>query len=398
MALSLYTGVTTPGASVSVYHTGTTVLATIYASAASTAKSNPVTATNGSYGFWIEDGVYDIANGSTEGDLSRVSVLSYRDARLPSDEVSVVPYRSNTVKTVQKWIEKVTDWLWSGGLVFPKTSGAGIKVDTDAPTYPWADMVGEIRVKGTGGSTAPTFAAWQDAIFQFSFEHATAVQEVFNNYHFTHDYLMGSDIHIHAHWDTIVTATGNVNWLFDLSYGKGYNQSASEGTAGTSLPVTVGVTQAGGTAFITQIAELQCSTPGGLVASDINVSITASAATLTSASALFSAADIGKTIQIVGAGTAGAVHNTKITAFGSATSVTVANSAVTTVTTLPNFRWRILDSNLFEPDGLLRCRTWHQTNRAADTLSQIPFLHYADCHYQSTGIGTKQRNGPDFWT
>lgn len=287
----------------------------------------------------------------------------------------------------------------SGNIVLQKTAGVGIKIDTSAgnSTYPWRDMLGSITLL-TGGATVPTRAAWQGNIYAVSFDHATATQEVFTEYHFGHDYVMASDIHVHSHWSTIVTATGNVNWLYDLCYGKGYNQGAMEGTVGTGLPVTLGVTQAGSTAFWHQIAEVQCSTPGGLMSSAINVSITSGAAILTAASSLFTAADEGKTVQIVGAGAAGAVLNTTITTYTSATQVTVADNAGTTITTLPNFRWRILDSNLFEPDGLILCRTWHKTNRTADTLTQIPFLHYVDCHYQSTEIGTKQKNGPAFWT
>lgn len=399
MAVSLYRGKSTGGATVTVNWAGTSVAATLYANSALTALANPVTADyQGNYQFYISDGTYDITNGSPTGNLTRETILTYTDSEEQAELMSIKPYRSSTLRNLQQWIEEKTSGLWASGTVFPKASGGGIKVDQDAPTYPWADLLGSIETR-TGGATVPTYAPWQSSIYAYSFDSAAAVQEVFTVYHLPHDFsMLTPDIFVHAHWSTIVTATGNVNWLFDLSYGKGYNQSAIEGTAGTSVPVTVGITQAGGTAFYHQIAEVACSTPGGLVASDINVSITSGAATLTAASALFSAADIGKTVQIVGAGVASAVLNTTITAFASSTSVTVGNNAGTTVTTQPNFRWRVLDSNLFEPDGIILCRTWHQTNRVADTLTQIPFLHFADCHYQSTGIGTKQRNGPTFWT
>jgi hypothetical protein len=42
-------------------------------------------------------------------------------------------------------------------------------------------------------------------------------------------------------------------------------------------------------------------------------------------------------------------------------------------------------------------RTYRNAADAADTLDQAPFLHYVDIHYQSTGIGTKQKS-PPFWT
>ena len=297
------------------------------------------------------------------------------------------------------------EYVWSGTawnsttdpIVLPKEMGSGIKVDPSSPTWGWADMTSSIKTR-TGGATVPSYSAYQGSIYSFAFEHATSVQEVFNEYHLGHDYAPATDLYIHAHWSTAVTATGNCNWIFELSYAKGYNQAPFEGTVGTALPVVIPVVTAGAAAFNHIISEVQCSAAGGLIPSLINVSITATAATLTAASALFTAADIGRTIQIAGAGAAGAVHNTTITAFGSTTSVTVADNAVTTVTTLPNFSYRVLDSVLLETDGLIVARTWHQTNRAADTLTQVPYLHFVDMHYQSTAAGaTKQRNGPDFW-
>ena len=282
-------------------------------------------------------------------------------------------------------------------LILDHDTGRGIKVDADAPVYPWRDNVGTIKTR-TGGLTVPTFAAYQGSIYQFAFEHATAVQEVFNEYHVPHDQVPNTVQYIHAHWSTIVTATGNVNWLFDVCYAKGYDQSVFEGTAGTAAPITVSVTQAGAAAFKHEIAEVQFVAPGGLISpAAVNVSITSGAPTLTAASALFTAADIGRTVQVIGAGTAGAVLNTTITGYTSTTEVTLADNAVTTVTAQDAFRYRVIDSSLIEVDGMFMVRTWHEADRDADTLSQTPFLHFVDIHYQSTGIGTKDKNYP-FYT
>lgn len=284
-------------------------------------------------------------------------------------------------------------------IVMSKTQGKGIQVDTATPTWGWRDMRGSIDVR-TGGGAVPTRAAYQGALYAVSFDSVALVQECFTEYHFDHDYVMGTDCYVHAHWSTIITATGNVDWLFDLSYGKGYNQGRFEGTVGSKLPVTVGITQAGGTDFYHQIAEVVFSAPGGLInGTATNYSITAGAAVLTSAAAAFTADMIGKTIRVVGAGVAGANLDTTISAFTSTTSVTLAANASTTLVAVANaFKFRVLDANLFEPDGIILCRTWRQATRASDTLTQIPFLHYVDCHYQSTNLGTKQKNGPAFWT
>lgn len=57
-----------------------------------------------------------------------------------------------------------------------------------------------------------------------------------------------------------------------------------------------------------------------------------------------------------------------------------------------------LDSDDIETDGVILVRLYRDPADAADTLDQAPFVHYCDIHYQTTGIGTKQRNGPGFWT
>jgi hypothetical protein len=51
-----------------------------------------------------------------------------------------------------------------------------------------------------------------------------------------------------------------------------------------------------------------------------------------------------------------------------------------------------------EPDGLLLIN-WLQTGIPTITGTIVePFIHYIDLHYQSTGIGTKAKVGPTFWT
>ncbi len=56
-----------------------------------------------------------------------------------------------------------------------------------------------------------------------------------------------------------------------------------------------------------------------------------------------------------------------------------------------------LDTALLEPDGIILVRTWRDAADPADTLNQVPFMHYLDLHYQTTGItGTKQK-APNFY-
>jgi hypothetical protein len=56
-----------------------------------------------------------------------------------------------------------------------------------------------------------------------------------------------------------------------------------------------------------------------------------------------------------------------------------------------------IDSDILEPDGLIIMRAFRDPTDAADTLNQVPFLHYVDLHYQSTNIATKAK-APDFYS
>ncbi len=59
--------------------------------------------------------------------------------------------------------------------------------------------------------------------------------------------------------------------------------------------------------------------------------ITSSSTSLTTASGLFTAEDVGKVIEVTGAGTAGAIHRSRISAITDLTHVALVNAAATTV-------------------------------------------------------------------
>jgi hypothetical protein len=110
-------------------------------------------------------------------------------------------------------------------LQVPGTSGAGIKVDLEAPTYGWRDLTSDIQVRGTGAAD-PTFAVYTGTTLRgYSFS-ATVLQEVFMVFHVPHDYLPGSAIHFHAHWSNAEATpnTGSVVFGFDYSFAKGFSQ------------------------------------------------------------------------------------------------------------------------------------------------------------------------------
>jgi hypothetical protein len=126
-----------------------------------------------------------------------------------------------------------------GGLVLPKTTGYGIKVDNAAPTFGWRDILGDITVRGTGAND-PTFATYTGtALRQYQFS-ATTMNECFLVFHVPHDYVPGTDIYFHIHWSNAaaIPNTGNVVWGFEYSWAQGFNQMAF------TAPATVKVTQA----------------------------------------------------------------------------------------------------------------------------------------------------------
>jgi hypothetical protein len=56
----------------------------------------------------------------------------------------------------------------------------------------------------------------------------------------------------------------------------------------------------------------------------------------------------------------------------------------------------MLASADIEVDGIILARIFRLSGDVADTLNQAPFLHFADIHYQSTGLPTKNK-APNFY-
>ena len=234
---------------------------------------------------------------------------------------SIYPLAFDVNATEMMRISSTKDVLLTGGgnLILPKTQGNGIQVDTAAPTFPWGDIIGQIVSRGTG-PTDPGWVTYQGNIKQYEFH---AGDEVWITFHIPHDYKMGSDLYVHAHWSHTsgTVTTGSAVFGFESTYAKGYNQ-AQFPTAVTTTATQAAATGATG-AYRHLIAETQLSTPGG------------------SAS--------------------------------------------------------LLDTNLLEPDGLVIVRVYLSSETIDGGVSSV-FIHTADLHYQTTNIGTKQKNGPAFWT
>lgn len=202
-------------------------------------------------------------------------IILPKDPRLPSGSekdpyLSRLNFRLMELFTLlYEPIRRVGQFLSdSGHLIVGKTSGLGIKVDNDAPTFPWQDLLGPIEIK-TAGATDPVWTLYRGSIYAYTFDTATA--EAFFTFHVPHDFLPSqTSMLIHMHWSQNVVDTGgaagvpgNVEWKFDITYADGH------GTAGGAAdpfiaPITVTVVQqASTTQYGHMIAEVEFANIGG---------------------------------------------------------------------------------------------------------------------------------------
>lgn len=113
--------------------------------------------------------------------------------------------------------------LLTDNLTLPKTSGKGIRVDTGASTFGWRDLVGAVEPKSTGAGKA-TLGVWRGGLVKVWFYDTNDTLDILQ-YHLPHDYVPGSDLHIHLHWGHHGTAiSGSLVVTFGVTYAKGHNQ------------------------------------------------------------------------------------------------------------------------------------------------------------------------------
>lgn len=152
-------------------------------------------------------------------------------------------------------------WKFSNDVTLPKTSGKGFKVDTSSPTFPWHDLLGAISIRGVG-ATDPSYNVYRGGIRGYHFD---VNEEVFIEFHIPHDYLPGSDLHIHFHHSLNGKTTagvsagtvtgGTVTWGAEVTYAKGHNQDAFIAPVTT----TVASTTQSSTLYQHYITEVQLS-------------------------------------------------------------------------------------------------------------------------------------------
>lgn len=143
------------------------------------------------------------------------------------------------------------------GQVYPKTSGIGIQIDNASPDWGWHDLRGHMWADDQDANRAMA-ATYRGNLKAFQFIPTTT--DMLVDFHLPHDYAMGTNLFIHAHWShnsTLVTG-GSVTWGFELMYAQGHDQGAF------TAPILVPVTQnASTTQYQHMIAETALSVSGG---------------------------------------------------------------------------------------------------------------------------------------
>lgn len=221
---SVATSLSATQSSVTVLSTATTPIFSDTAPASPVAGMTWLEGTTGIEYTWVVDG-----DSSQWVELGPAGQIGATGATGPA------PSGTGYVHTTGGTLDTPSDTLNADGLVLPKTSGTGIKVDRTTPVWGWRDITGDINVRGTGAND-PSFATFINGIRMYSFS-ATVMNECFAAFHIPHDLVPGTDIFFHVHWANPAATpnTGNVLWKFEYSFARGFNQAAFPATTTVSV-------------------------------------------------------------------------------------------------------------------------------------------------------------------
>lgn len=144
----------------------------------------------------------------------------------------------------------------NGNLNLPKASGFGVKVDLTTPTFGWRDLRAEIRTRGVGASD-PNDSTYIGNVKAYAF---SVGDEAWIEFHIPHDYVPGTDIHLHFHWshNSAVVTGGNIILGADVTYAKGHNQAVFAATVNPTLVATA-IASASNGQYRQMIDEVQLS-------------------------------------------------------------------------------------------------------------------------------------------
>lgn len=152
--------------------------------------------------------------------------------------------------------------LSAAGIYLNKDPGTGIKVDPDAPVYPWRDLIGNLVVDEAGVNSATLTDYHGGLVREYAF---AAGDKIDLRFHMPHDYVPGTDLFIHMHWShngTAITGTGTTTGTIAHSYASGFGQGefTAEGTVAIS---NTNVTTATVPQYNHRVEEVQLSQSGG---------------------------------------------------------------------------------------------------------------------------------------
>lgn len=147
----------------------------------------------------------------------------------------------------------IPDNITDAVVTLDSAQGSGIMVAGSPATYGWRDITSDVTVRGVAGGTTPSWNTYRDGIRQYQF---SVNDECWHVFHMPHDWVPGTDVYIHAHWShaDASVSSGGVSWSFEVTWAKGFNQSAF------AAPVTATATQtASTTQYKHMVAEVQLS-------------------------------------------------------------------------------------------------------------------------------------------
>lgn len=119
------------------------------------------------------------------------------------------------------------------------------KIRNEISQVGWEDVLADISTRPLpAGGNNPAWSTFRNGIYAYAFS-ASVLQEVFVNFHVTHNWRQGSKFYPHLHWALAVAGTGGqvVRWGIEYTAAIGHNQGAFPATSTFYLEPTVSTTQ-----------------------------------------------------------------------------------------------------------------------------------------------------------
>ena len=113
----------------------------------------------------------------------------------------------------------------------------------------WRDMTADLGTGRVSGANVPTWSAFRNGIYAYSFAKG---DEVWITFHPNHDVQVGAKFYPHVHWSTTGTGTGDVVWGFEYTIAEGHDTDEFPTTNTVYATTTVST----GVAYRHHIAEV----------------------------------------------------------------------------------------------------------------------------------------------